>query len=116
MFHFYNNFPNSFNISSIFSIGLIISSTFHGFSSGFTISSFFDLVDASATLFPIKSHVLLTTFLEAVFRPSNLVSQNCFFYFLTHDKNTYPLTYFLFPGSIEYRHIAKLEESVISSY
>ena len=64
MFHFYNTFLNSFNISSLFSGGIIISST--GF--GFTILLSFNLATASAILFPINSPVLWTTFFEAVFQ------------------------------------------------
>ena len=54
--------------------------------------------------------------LGAVFRASSPVSNNRFLYFLANDKNTYPLTYFLVLGSIEYHRIAKLERRVISIY
>ena len=67
-------------------------------------------------LFPINSLALWTTFLEVVFKESSHVSNYCFLYFLANDKNSYPLTYFLAVGSIEYCHIAKLEERFISLY
>ena len=60
----------------------------------------FDLVTASAILFPINSPVLWNTFLEAVFKESGPVFNNYFVCFLANDKNPYPLTYFL--GSTEY--------------
>ena len=86
------------NISSLFSSEIIISST----GSCFSILSSFELVTASAILLPINSPALLTTFSEAAFTASNPVSNNCFLYFLANDKNSYPLTYFLVLGSIEY--------------
>ena len=64
MFHFYNTFINLFNILSLFSDGIIISST----GSCFTILSSFDLVTASAILFPKNSPALWTSCLEAVFK------------------------------------------------
>ena len=70
MFHFYNMFLNLFNISSFFSSGIIISSTFLGFSLGLSL---FDLVTASAILFHKSSSALWTTFLEAVFEESSPV-------------------------------------------
>ena len=90
-----------FNISSLFSVGIIISSTFHEFSSikcfGFTIWS--------ANLFPINSlvpsAVLSITFLEAVFKESSPISDNWFLYFLANDKNPNPATYFIVLGSID---------------
>ena len=113
MFHFYNNAcRNSFNISSLFSSGMIIFST----GSCFTVLPSFDLVTASAT-FPLKySPILWTTSLEAVFGASSPVSNNCYSYFLANDKNPYPLTYFIVLGSIEYCCIVNLEERVISIY
>ena len=63
MFHFNNTFLNLFNTSSVFSGGIIISST----GSCFAILSSFDLVTPSAILFPINSLALWTNFLEAVF-------------------------------------------------
>ena len=62
MFHFYNTCLNSFNISFPFSGGIIISST----GSCFTILSSYELVTATAILFPKNSPALWTTFLEAV--------------------------------------------------
>ena len=112
MFHFYNTCLSSFNISSLFSGGIIISST--GFV--FTILSSSELVNASVILFPIISPVLWTAFLEAIFKQSSQVSSNCFLYFFANDKNPYRLTYFLVQASIEYRHIAKLKERVIAIY
>ena len=81
-----------FNISSLFSAGIIVSPT----GACFSILSSFDLVNASAILFSINSRALWTTFLE----------DHCFLCFLANDKNTYPLTYFLVLGSIEYRCIS----------
>ena len=90
MFHFHNTCFNSFNISSLFSGGIIIYST----GSCFTILSSYKLVTGSAILFPNNSPVFWTTFLEAVFKESNPVSNNCIFYiaflyFLANDKNPY---------------------------
>ena len=86
-----------FNILSLFSGEIIIYLT------GFCISilSSFDLVTASAVLFPKNSPVLLTTF-SGAFSP---LSNNCFLHFLANDKNPYRLTYFLVLGSIEYCQI-----------
>ena len=81
MFHFYNIFINMFNISSPFSGGIIISSTFLEFPSGFTILWSFDLVTTFAILFPKNSPALWITFLEAVFTTSGPVPNNCFFIF-----------------------------------
>ena len=101
MFHFYNTCLNSLNTSSQFSGGIIISST--GFV--FTILLSYKLVTLSI-LFPKISPVLWTTFLEAVFKESSSVSNNCFLYSLdkvpSNDKNPYPLTYFLVLGSTEH--------------
>ena len=83
-----------FNIFSLSSDGIIISST----GSYFSILTSFDLVTASTILFPKSSSASKTTFLEA----SNPLFNNCFLYFLANDKNPYPLTYFLVAGSIEY--------------
>ena len=41
-------------------------------------------------------------FLQAVFKESSPAFNNCYLYFLTNDKNLYPLTYFIVLGSIEY--------------
>ena len=71
----------------------------------FSILSLFDLVTASAILFHKISPALWTTFLEAIFKESSLVSNNCFLLFLANDKNLYPLTYFLVLGSTEYHLI-----------
>ena len=87
---------------SLFSGGIIISST----RSFFTILSSFDLVPASAILFPNNSPVLGANFLETAFKESGPVFNNYFLYFLPNDKNPYPLTYFLVLGSIEYRMIS----------
>ena len=102
MFYFYNAFLNLFNISSNFSSGIIIYSTFLGFSSGFTISSLFDLVTMSAISFPRNSPAFCTTFLEAVFKEPSLVFNNYELYFLKNYKNPYHLVYFFVLGSIEY--------------
>ena len=65
MFHFYNTFLNSFNISFLFSDGVITSSTFLVFSSitgfDFTILLTFDLVTAFAILFPENLPIALAT-------------------------------------------------------
>ena len=45
-------------------------------------------------------------FLEAVFKESGPVSNNCLLHFLVNDKNPYPSTYFRVLGSIEYYHIS----------
>ena len=58
MFHFYNTSLNLFNISSLSSGGIIISST----GSSFTVLSSLDLVTSSETLFPKNSPALWTTF------------------------------------------------------
>ena len=55
-------------------------------------------------------------FLEAVFRASSPVSNNCFLYFLVNNKNLYPLTHFLGFGSVQYHRIANLEERIIFIY
>ena len=81
-----------------FSAGIIISST----GSCFSILSSFELVTASSILFPKTSPALWTTFFEA----SSPVFNNCFLYFLANDKKSYPLTYFLVLGSMEYRRIS----------
>ena len=56
MLHFYNTCLNSFNISTLYSGGIIISSTSIEFSAG----KVFGLTILSATLFPIKSPVAST--------------------------------------------------------
>ena len=84
MLHFYNTFLNLFNISCIFSSGIIISSTFVGFSLGLTILSSFDLVTNSLILFPKNPPALWTNFLEVIFKKSSPVSSNCFLYFLAN--------------------------------
>ena len=110
---FYNTCLNSLNISSFFSSGIIISSTFLEFSliTGFCFKIFssFNLATACTILFPINSLVssaaLWTTFLGAFFKASSPVSSNQFLYFLdkfpANYKNPYPLTYFLVFGSID---------------
>ena len=59
---------------------------------------------------PVASSALWSSFMEAVFRASSLVSNNCFLHllekFIANDKSPYPLTYFLVLGSIEYRVIS----------
>ena len=55
---------------------------------------------------PVASAALWTVLLKTVFRTSGPESNNCFLCFLANDKNSYPLTYFLVPGSIEYYVIA----------
>ena len=91
MLYFYNTYLNSFNVSSLFSGRIIISST----GSCFAISSSSNLVTASEILLP-KNHLLYgLLFLEAVFKESSPASNNCFLYFIANDKNPYPLAYFL---------------------
>ena len=51
-------------------------------------------------------------FYEAVFEASSVVP--IIVNFFTNDKNSYPLTYFVVLGFIEYPRIAKLGELVIS--
>ena len=53
-----------------------------------------------------KTSPLWATFLEVVFKESSPISNNCFLYFLANNKNPYPLTYFLFLGSVEYRRFS----------
>ena len=78
MFHFYNTFINSFNISSLFSGWLIISSIFLAFSLitgfAFTILLCYNLTTVAAILFCKTSSVLWTAFLEAIFKESSHVS------------------------------------------
>ena len=62
MFHFYNIFLNLFNVLSLFSGGMIISST----GSCFKILSSFDLGTASAILFPKNSPALWATFFGSI--------------------------------------------------
>ena len=120
MIHFYNTFVNSFNISSLFSREIIISSTFLEF---YSIAGF-GFTSLSAILFPINATVasaaLWVTVLEAVFKAYSPASNNCFVYlfdkFLENDKDPYSLKYFLILYSIEQRNLAKFEESVISLY
>ena len=102
MFHFYDIFLKLLNISSIFSSGIIISST----GSCSTIVSSFELTIVSAILFHTNLPALWTNFLEAVFRASSSVSNNCFSYFLENEKYLHPLTYFVFLGSIVYHRIS----------
>ena len=73
---------NLFNVFSLFSGGIFISST--GFA--FSISLSYEFVTASATLFPKNSPVSWTTFLEAVFKESISVSNSCFYIFLQMIK------------------------------
>ena len=68
MFRFYRNFRNLFDIFSLFFDGIMISTT----GPCFSILTLFDLVIASAILYPQYSPVLRTTFLEA----SNPLSNN----------------------------------------
>ena len=80
-----------FSICLIFhlcSSGIIISSTFLGFSLVFAILLSFDLVTASAIFFSKNSRALRTTYLEAVFRDvfSSPVSKNCFYILLRMIK------------------------------
>ena len=116
MFHFYNTCLNSFNIYSPFSVAIIISLTL------FEFSSITDFVFAifSAILFPINlplaSAALWTYFLEAIFKASSPVSNNCFLYlfekFLANNKNPYRLTYFLVLCSIEYCVISIYQQTI----
>ena len=80
MLHFHNTFVNLFNISSLFSGGIIIYST----GSCFTILSSLELVTASEILFP-KNSPALWTFLEVVFQEFSPVSNKIFLYFLAND-------------------------------
>ena len=99
MFQVYNTFLNFFNIYfSFFSSGIIISSA----GCCFPILLSFDLVTASAVLFPKNSPALWTIFLEAVFKESSPLSNICFSYFLVNYKNPHHLTHFLVLGSIDY--------------
>ena len=72
-FRFYNTFRSSFSISSLFSGGIIVSSTFLQISliTGFSFTILLTI------LFPINSPVALAslwiTFLEVTFRPSSHV-------------------------------------------
>ena len=61
-------------------------------------------------------HLLQHLFSKNNFQRIYSCIQEFFFNFLASDKNPYPLTYFFVFGSIEYCHIAKLEERVISIY
>ena len=99
MFHFYKT---CLIFLLFFSGRIVISLT--GFV--FTILSSYKLVTASAILFPKILPALWTTFSEAASKESSPVSNNCFLYFLSNDKNPYPLTYFLDLGSIEYHVIS----------
>ena len=83
MFHFSNTYLNLFNVSSLFSGGIIISST----GSCFTILLSSKLVAVSAILFLKNSPALWTTFLEVVNIESCPASNNCFLYFLANVKN-----------------------------
>ena len=100
--HFYN----SFNISSLFSDGINISSIFLKFSSitGFVFT--FLLAILFPINLPVASAALWTTFQKTVFKASSLLFNNWFLYlldkFLENDENPYHLTYFLVLGSIEY--------------
>ena len=107
MFHFHKTCLKSLKISSLFSGRIIISSTFLGFSSGFTILSSFDLATASVILFPINSPVLWTTFWKHLLK--NLV----LFPIIVYYKFPDPLTYFLVLDSIEIsRHFYLLISNV----
>ena len=114
-FHFENAFLSLFNISSLFFGGVIISSTFLEFSSGFTILLSFDLVTASAISFPKNSPALWITFLEQFLNNLAVYPIIVFYIFLQMIK-IHGLTYFVVLGSIEYHRIAKLEVRVISIY
>ena len=80
---------------------MIISST----GSYFSILLSFDVVTASAILFPINSPALWTTFLEAVSTASSPVSNIYFLQYLASDKNSYSLTKFFVLGSVKHRII-----------
>ena len=81
MFHSYNTFLDLFNISSLFSGGIITSST----GSCFSILSLFDLAIESAILFP-KDSPVLSTFFEAVFKESSVYLIIVFYIFLSMIK------------------------------
>ena len=49
--------------------------------------SSYELVTASAILFPKNSPVLWTTFLEAIFKQSSPVSHNCYGWYDINDIN-----------------------------
>ena len=114
MFSFYNTGVISFNNFSLFSAGIIISSTFLEFSLNymFLFHSFvlFQISYCVCNFIFYKFTCCFTCFmdyfLEAVFKAYSPVSNNCFLYFLENDKNPYPLTYFLVLGSIENRAIS----------
>ena len=81
---FCNAFLNLFNISSNFSSGIIIYSTFLGLSSGFTL---FEIVTTSAISFLKNSPALYITFLEAIFKEPTPVFNNYTLYFLKNCKS-----------------------------
>ena len=93
MCHFCNNFLNFFSISSLFSGGIIISST----GSCFSILLSLDLAADSTIFFTKNSPALWTTFFEAS-SPVSII----FYIFLQMKKNPYHLTYFLVLGSTGY--------------
>ena len=53
-------------------------------------------------MFHVISYNVLYDMLERFAPDFSRVSNNSFLYFLANDKNSYPLTYFLVLGSIEY--------------
>ena len=105
----YSTCLNSFSISSLFSSGITISSTFFGFSSGtgFNFTVYSEI--AFPMNLPVDSAVICTTYFEAVFTTSSPVfvgvSNNYFPYlleiFLANDKIPQPSRYLLVFGSIE---------------
>ena len=86
MFHFYEICLNLFNISSLFSGGIIISLTFFEFLS----NTGFYFTILSTILLPINlsvvSAALWATFLEAAVKAASPLSNNCFLFFLQMTK------------------------------
>ena len=83
-------FLKFFNISSLFFSEIFISLTFLGFLPGFTILSLFDLVTASAILFPKNSPALWSTFWKQILQHLVLYPMIVFVYFLANDENQNP--------------------------
>ena len=93
-------FPFVYYFISFFS-GAIISSIFLWFSSGFTIYSWFDIVNASAVFFP-KYHLLYELRFRKLFSQCQVLYAIVIFCFLANDENRYPSTYSLVLDSTEY--------------
>ena len=115
MFRFYNTCLNSFNISSIFSGGIIISAKFLGFLS-VTCFFFSQFCCRTTELLRWRFYFLKTRFFYGllIYKP---FLQNIGLYpitdylylldkFVANNINPYPLTYFLDLGPIEHRVIS----------